>query len=103
MTTEEANAIPASGSDTRNGDNGLYCVIAASVANGTFGRTWKKTQEDAVKHAKKIIRNSVVNGRPRTEKLFVVQIVEVVEVPQMDITSRRLSTDDVEDLTSVGE
>lgn len=102
MTTEEANTIPASGSDTRNGDNGLFCVIGA-VVNTTFGRTWKKTQEDAVKHAKKLIRNSVVNGRPKTEKLFVVQIVEVVEVPQMEVTSRRLSADDMEDLTSSGE
>ena len=101
MTTEEANTIPAVGSETRVGDLGLYCVIGVSV--GQFGRTWKKSQADAVKHAKKLIRDSVSNGRPKTERLFVVQIVEVVEVPQMEVTTRKLSADDVEDLTSAGE
>lgn len=99
MTTED-QAIPAAGTEARTGDDGLFCVIGATV-NSQFGRTWKKAKADAVAHARKLIKNSVGdNGNPRIRKLYVVQVVEVVEVPGIRVDSRAVNAEDLEDLTS---
>ena len=86
----------ASGSDTRTGDAGMFCVIGASV-NSTFGRTWKRNQADAATHARKIIRYQADNGdKKKHVKLFVVQVVEVLETPQVAIISRGTTEEDFE-------
>lgn len=99
MTNAEANAVPASGSDTRNGDTSLFCVIGPT-ATAAFGRTWKKDKDDAIKHAQKLIRNKLGNGNSGQElKLFVVQVVAVVETPKASLTVRDISSEDTDDLT----
>ncbi len=97
MTNAEANAVPASGSDVRNGDVGLFCVIRPT-ATQTFGRTWKTEMADAVKHATKMIRNKMDSSN-KIERLFVVQVVQVVELPQAKVDVRGVSAEDVDDLT----
>lgn len=99
IDTKEANAIPAAATDMRTGDVAAYCVISSTV-NNDFGRTWKKDKDAAIAHAKKLIRNSGVSGGlPKCRKLFVVQVVEVVEVAGPPITTRSMSAEDVEDTT----
>lgn len=90
----EDEVIPASGTEMRVADVAAFCVIGPSV-NNSFGRTWKKTQAEAAKHARKLINQSVDSaGNPKTRKLFVVQVVEVIEVPGPTLISRRLEEDD---------
>jgi hypothetical protein len=100
MTDQEANAMPAGATDMRVGDVSAFCVISTTV-NNDYGRTWKKDKAAAVAHAKKLIRNSPLsNGVPKCRKLFVVQVVEVVEVPGPAISTRSVTADDIEDLNS---
>lgn len=102
MTDQEASVVPASSSDTRNGEVSLYCVIGPT-ATQNYGRTWKKLQADAEAHARKLIRNSTVDGKAKLQRLFVVQVVSVVEVPQPTLTVRSTTAEDYEDLTSGGD
>ncbi len=53
---------------------------------------------DAVKHATKMIRNKMDSSN-KIERLFVVQVVQVVELPQAKVDVRGVSAEDVDDLT----
>jgi hypothetical protein len=98
--TDETQVVAASGTEARTGDDGLFCVIGTTV-NSSFGRTWKKAKADAVAHARKLIKNSANNaGNPTTRKLYVVQVVAVVEVPGPRIDARDVTAEDLEDATS---
>lgn len=85
MTTE-SDVTRAAGSDTQGGDTGLFCVIGP-VVNSSYGRTWKTDLEAAIKHGKKIIAGSYDKGA-KVKKLYVVQVVKVIEVddaPPMNV------------------
>jgi hypothetical protein len=90
----EDDVMKAQNSDTQGGDLGLFCVIGP-VVNSSFGRTWKRDEEAALKHAKKLIANSYDRG-PKVKKLYVVQVVKVVEVDDKPpMTVRGVSEEDV--------
>lgn len=97
MCEKEDNAIPAGSTELRVGDVGAYCVIATTV-NNDYGRTWKKDLDGAVSHGKKIIRNSGSSGGlPKCRKLFVVQVVQVLEVEGPPVTVRGATAEDFEE------
>jgi hypothetical protein len=92
---DESVVTKAQNSDTVAGDAGLFCVIGPTV-NSTFGRTWKRGLEDAVKHGKKIIAQSYDRG-PKVKKLYVVQVVQVLEVDDKPpISVRGVTADDTD-------
>ncbi len=76
---------------TRDPTTEYYCVIGPSVTqNHPIKRSWKTSQEDAVKHAEKLIRNSFDGQRSKVAKLLVVKVVEVVELTGPPITRRSI-------------
>lgn len=64
---------------------GSYVVLGA----GTINRNYKPTIEEAIEHAKRLIRSEkrpAYGSKPPT-KLFVVKLVKVVEIkgPPIDV------------------
>lgn len=57
-----------------------YRVISPNVDAAGTKRTWRETQEEAVKHAQALIEKKHRASGPK-QRLFVVQVVQVVEEP----------------------
>lgn len=73
-----------------------YCVISPTVDAKGVARTWKATSEEAVTHAQHLIERSYERGGNRTRRLFVVEVIKVVEVPSVvNIDVREPKAEDV--------
>jgi hypothetical protein len=79
---------------------GMFCVIGPRV-NDTYGRTWKKTKEEAQRHATRIIQDASHTSK-KVNRLFVVEVVGVVEVPQLQVVVRNVTREDMDEFVRKG-
>src|SRR3954467_495678 len=99
------NVLPLTAVQETDGDVDLYCVIHPFVDSQSVRRSWKRTQAAAAKHAKQLLAGNAARaaaGKPSARKLYVVKVVEVLELPGPKIDSRRPNVDDVEEEPNAG-
>lgn len=72
-----------------------FCAISPTVNADGIARTWKDTLDEATAHASRIIERSHARGSKKVRRLFVVQVVAVVETPRISLTVRDLAPGDV--------
>jgi hypothetical protein len=76
-------------STEKTSDGSWFCVIGPNVVQShPIKRSWKNSQEEAVAHAERLIRNSFDGSKAKVQKLLVVKVVEVVEIEGPPITKR---------------
>lgn len=77
---------------------GRFCVISPTVDASGHRRTWHKDLAKAVAHGRRLINQNAERGNAKkTSRLFVVQVVRVLETPPLvTVTDRDPKVDEEE-------
>lgn len=78
----------------------MFCVISPTVDASGTKRTWKKTQAEAAKHGQRLLSEQAARSGKGGggRRLFIVKVVEVVELPGPTVNRRKPEADDFDQM-----